>query len=181
LVSGIELGDIRFVVNQPVTALTNLNLLPVAAELASATLTPLAANRSQLVFTPQAGQSFLGDEALALLRFTALASGPSVVLPLQFTNVEVRRIDGTLINLISTGDGRVFVVGGEPLLDVHPPLLGNHRLTLYGQPGHIYQILASPAAAGAPWNSVTNATLTGESKSVQLPAGPGSTFYRAAE
>ena len=181
LVSGIELGDIRFAVDQPITALTNFSLLPVASELASATLTPLGANRSQLVFTPQAGQSFLGDASLALLRFTALASGQSVVLPLQMTNVEVRRIDGTLVNLVRTGDGRVFVVGGEPLLEVHPPVLGNHRLTVYGQPGRTYQILASPAAAGGPWNAVTNSTLTGESKAVQLPAGPGSTFYRAAE
>ncbi len=181
LVSGIELGDIRFAVEQPITALTNLSLLPVAPELASATLTPLAANRSQLVFTPQAGQSFLGDASLALLRFTALPAGPSVVLPLQMTNVEVRRIDGTPVNIVRTGDGRVFVVGAEPLLDIHPPLPGSHRLTVYGQPGRAYQILASPAVTGAPWNSVTNFTLTGESQSVQLPAGPGSTFYRARE
>ena len=52
-------------------------------------------------------------KGMSLLRFTALSAGPSMILPLQLTNVEVRRLDGTLVNLVRTVDG-LGCLGDDP-------------------------------------------------------------------
>ena len=182
LSSGIELTNIRFALELPVTALTNLSLQPLAAELASATLSPQSSNRSQIVFTPNAGESFQGDAALASLRFTALPSGPSLILPLLMKDLEARRFDGGLITNPTAEHGRVIIVGEEPVLEALRSPLGTHQLTLYGRPGRAYEIESTAVVpGGSGWNTVARFPMMAPIHDIPLSATNAHTFYRAVE
>jgi len=179
LTSGIELTNIRFAVEQPITALTNFNIVPSSPDVGSATLTPESANRSAIVLVPSAGQSLQGDQALASLRFAARSNGPSVILPLLMKDLEARKLDGSLVANPGAFDGRVVVVGAEPVLEGRHTGDGTRRISFYGNVGVSYEIQSSVALMSAPWQAVTNVQVTTPLMEVVVPPAGSNTFYRA--
>lgn len=183
LSSGIELSDLRFTIEAPIVSLTNFTLTPVAAEVSSATLTPEGTNRSRVTLTPAPDEVFLGDSELARLGFTALPAGPSLILPLLVKDVEARRSDGSLGNNTAAEDGRVILVGEEPVLEAHRAgsTAGTKHLTLYGRPGRSYEIQSSALNALAIWTMLDEVELAAPSMELFVPGPVGSIFYRAAQ
>ena len=183
LTSGIELKDLRFSIETPITVLTNFTLTPVAAEVGSATLTPDGTNRSRITLLPAPAQVFLGDSELARLGFTALPTGSSVVLPLLVQDVQAQRSDESYVLNIATDDGRVVVVGEEPILEAHRLGSSNEvkHLTLYGRPGRIYEIQSSVLNAPITWTMAGEVLLTAPSAELYVPSPAGNIFYRAAQ
>ena len=82
-----------------------------------------------------------------------------------------------------TGNGRVFVLGEEPLLDAFVLSNQTHGLTLYGQPGHEYQIeQAGEFGAGASWSAVRTLHLTSSADSAgPMESSAGTIFYRTRD
>ncbi len=180
LTSGLELTNLQFVVNQPVTALTNLSLTPTAPELGSATLTPTAPNRAQITLLPGVGQSFQGDSTLASLRFTALPAGPSLVLSLLVTNLEARRADGLLVANPSAVPGQVVVIGDRPVLEARTAPAGEHRLTLYGRPGKAYELQGLGGLESTTWQALQHIPMVQSAQDITR-LSPTNLFYRAME
>lgn len=183
LSSGVELSDLRFTIETPIVSLANFTLTPVAAEVSSATLTPEGTNRSRVTLTPAPDEVFLGDSELARLGFTALPAGPSLILPLLVKDVEARRSDGSLVNNTVAEEGRVIIVGEEPLLEAHRTgsTADTKHLTLYGRPGRSYEIQSSALNAPVSWTMVDEVQLTAPSLELFVPGPVGNIFYRAAQ
>ena len=180
LTSGLELTNVRFTLHQPVTALTNLGLAPLAPELASATLTPESPNRAQITLLPNVGQSFQGDSTLASLRFTATPTGPSLILSLLVTNLEARRADGVLVANPSAVPGQVVVIGEEPVLEALRAPAGEHRLTLYGRPGRAYEIQSLAGLESNLWQPLLLVPMTESARDLSWLVS-SNRFYRALE
>ncbi len=140
LSSSVSLTNVRFTLEQPVAGLSNLTLQPFATELASSTLLPQSAGRSQITFTLAAGQTLQGEKTLAFLRFTAPPVGQSLIVPLVITNLELRRADGVPSINPGSVSGQVILLGEEPVLEALPAPAGEHQLTLYGRPGRAYEL-----------------------------------------
>ncbi len=178
--SGLELANIEFAIEQPIAALTNLNLLTLSPDVGSATLTPESPSRSVITLTATPGQSLQGDQTLASLRFTVPSNGPSLILSLLMKDVVARKLDGTPIANSVVRDGRVVIVGAEPVLEISPTQGGLRHINLFGNVGVSYQIQSSTALMTAPWQPVTNVQATLPSVDVAIPpTGASNVFYRA--
>lgn len=116
------------------------------------------------------------------LHFQALPEGSSAILPARVRDV-VGTTGGGLRLANGLGqNGRLFVVGEEPVLDALLATKGDRSLVLYGRPGRAYAVeSATNLALGAAWRLEQAFELDGRFTVLPLEAaGPG-VFYRAVE
>jgi hypothetical protein len=180
LESPLELTALRFGLTVPVTALDQLRLAPVAAEVASATVRPDGPDHSRVEFTASSGLTFLGAQVLGRLEFVSPAGSQSVALTLDPDQIEAVKLDGTVIGRPKVHPGRVFVVGDQPLLDL--VWVGDRtELRLYGRSGLRYQVESSPAIdPTSVWTPQGVHTLSGDVLTIPFtPAASGDGFFRS--
>ena len=102
---------------------------------ASVTLQTLDPQTIALTFTATTGQSLIGTQRLARLRYTAVAGQISAFVPLHFTTLsETRLTPGQPATPLAV-DGRIAVIGFQPLIEAVRSSTGARSLTLYGTPG----------------------------------------------
>src|SRR5688572_27997409 len=157
LVSGAALTNVSFLLEASEERLTNLTLQPLAPELAVASIQRLETNRYQIRLQTRAGQSVQGSLDLAALGFGTVLVNRSAILPLHLSGLEGTRETGIHLGNGLGRDGRVFIIGAEPLLDAIALSNQTQRLILYGRPGGWYGI-----ASGSDMADVANWTLIGE-------------------
>jgi hypothetical protein len=176
----LDLTALRFGLSVPVTVLEALQLVPVAAELGSATVAPDGPDHSRLEFTAASGATFLGAQRLAQLGFTAPAGNESVALTLLPEAVEAVRIDGVVITRPKLNPGKVFVLGDAPLLDI-VPRGATAELHLYGRSGLRYQVESTESLdPGTVWTAEGIHTLNGNPVVIPFtPAASGDGFFRS--
>ncbi len=143
LQSGTELRDISFVLGTRSDRLEGLSFASVAPEIGSSTLQPAGTNRALAQLTARAGEELLGAQLLARLNFVARSNEHSAVVPLQISEARATRPDGSLLARPKTVDGRVFVLGEEPILDALLETNGARTLVLYGRPDRAYTVETS--------------------------------------
>jgi hypothetical protein len=130
-----------------------------------------------------AGQALQGSLDLAALQFESRTGDHSEIVPLRISGVEGTRETGLRLGRGIGRDGRVFLIGPEPLLDAIASSTQAQRLILYGRPGGWYGIASgSNVADAATWPLIGDLDLAGtfESMDVPAPVGPVA-FYRAVE
>jgi hypothetical protein len=182
LVSSAPLASLSFNVLLPLDRLTSLtmdNLIPATA---SAALNFSLTDAVTVNFAALTGQTLNGTQQLARLNFVTAPGQTSAFIPLHFDSVTGQRSQPGLAPSVLAHEGRVVVVGSQPLLEANIGNLGARTLTLYGKPGTNYVIETSsnPANPGS-WTTLTNRTPT--SLQETLPAGVGTPtiFYRARQ
>ncbi len=180
LETGIGLTNVRFMIEQPAGVLSNLAIQALAPELGTATLTAQAPGRSLITLAPIAGQALEGERTLAYLRFTAPASGPSAFVPLNLTNLVVRRANGTLVSRPEAISGRVILIGDEPVLEALPAPPGEHHLALFGRPGHAYEIQSFSGSVPANWKALLHVPMFQNVRDLSWRMS-GNAFYRALD
>ena len=84
------------------------------------------------------------------LSFGALA-GHSAFVPLVITAVEGTKADGSLVGNAFGQNGRVVIIGVEPLLEAGTSSNSVRLLTLYGNPGTNYRTLYNTNLASTNW------------------------------
>jgi len=149
LQTGTELRDLSFMLGADATRLGGLSLGAIAPEIASSTLQPFGSNQSRVQLTAGTGDALLGLLSLVRLNFTALSNQHSAIVPLRFDGARATQPNGNLLDRPKTVDGRIFIIGEEPLLDASLEKNGSRTLVLYAQPERRYTIESSTNLAGS--------------------------------
>ena len=181
LVATAPVTNVAFNVLLATDRLTTLTLDNLVPALATASFNNALTDAVGVSFAALPGQVLSGTQQIARLNFTAAAGQTSAFVPLQFNNVSGTRAQPGLAPTMLANDGRVVVVGEQPLVEAL--LVGGVRtLSLYGKPGTNYMIetTATPAipASWTPWRSLLLSELLG---TTPADAGGPSIFYRAKE
>lgn len=134
LTSGLELTRLGFVLETTGNSLTNFALREGAPEISSLLLVPTGPNHAELSFDFNPALLQTGARDLAQLSFRSGPDTNSAIVPLRVTQLTGLRADGLSISNAVSQDGRVFVIGQQPLLDLVRLRDGQLQLTLYGRP-----------------------------------------------
>jgi hypothetical protein len=182
LVSSAPLANLSFNVLLPLDRLTSLtmdNLIPATA---SASLSFSLTDAVTLNFAALTGQTLTGTQQLARLNFVTAPGQSSAFIPLHFDGVAGQRSQPGLAPSVLAHEGRVVVVGSQPLLEASIGNLGARTLALYGKPGtnYIIETSSNPADAGS-WTTWTNRTPASLQESLPAPSGTPTIFYRARQ
>ncbi|HEY2953441.1 MAG TPA: Ig-like domain-containing protein [Verrucomicrobiae bacterium] len=126
--------------------LTNVTVEEQAPQLATLALQMSAANTAVITFTATPDHILQGTQHLARLRFRAVPGQTSAFVPLHITSLIGTKAGTSLAPTPLAKDGRVVVVGTQPLLE---PILGSslRQLMIYGRPGATYTIQYSTSLA----------------------------------
>jgi len=130
-----------------------------AAANLTATVQGADPSQPQFNFGVQSGPPLLRSNSLGTISVHALPAGNSGFAPLTMNNLVATAPDGTLAGPVFGQSGRVVLIAAQPLLET---TLTNHNipvLTLYGNPGSNYTILAATNLL-APIHWTTNTSLT---------------------
>jgi hypothetical protein len=179
LVSTAGLTNLLAEVTVPAFGLTPPQLGGISPLVASSTLQDLGAGRYRVSLVSQPGQSIRGSNILAQLHFGTMADQSSAFLPLSLANITARQPDGSAVGTTFTRDGRVVIIGEQPLLDLVPS--GEAlRLRLFARAGDTYDLESASAVTG-PWAKATRVRFVGREMNWLPPfdAGmDGTGFYR---
>ena len=183
LSAGVPLTAAAFVLETPETLVTNLILEPLVPEVGNASLQTEGDGRFNISLRSDADNSLQGLDTIARLRFTAISNGPSAVAALKVTGVSGTLRNGETLSGGRTFGGRVFIIAQEPLLDVALADGQTRSLTLYGQPGHSYEIqVATNLDETVEWLRLTETVLPAPFLALSpMPETAPVVFYRARE
>ncbi|MBI1841411.1 MAG: hypothetical protein HYR88_11250, partial [Verrucomicrobia bacterium] len=141
---------------------------------------PAGADEFRLRLIAKAGNPFLGSLALARLDFVA-ASSNSALVRIPLTDAQALRAAGGLLARPDVRDGKVVIIGDDPLLEASLDAHRERTLVLYGRPGRHYSIQSSAHLNnGGDWKAWQETDL---STSWQEVLGPPTSdpvaYYRA--
>jgi len=159
----------------PAGYLTNVSFSPI---LGSLTWMPVTPECYDLRITAPAGRPFLGSGSVAGMSFTTL-SNQSAFVPLVVSQVGALKPNGEGIPKIAPRAGRVVVVGTEPLLEAWRDTHAQPRLTLYGNPGHDYQLEWKGNLSDTLWPDSLRVSLTNLYQTFAVPTNKPALFFRA--
>ncbi|MCX8155473.1 MAG: hypothetical protein N3J91_03300 [Verrucomicrobiae bacterium] len=163
--------------------LTNLVLVSLAAEVdpAQVELSQTAPHTWRLRVASRSGQVFLGEQVLCRLQFVALTQVPSAFVSLRVFNVSARKPGASLVPGVLSQNGRVVVIGREPLLEPRRPSGPGRELVVYGNPWASFLIEGTAALGSGSWQVLARFPSTNLVSVVSVPNDPAIRFYRAAE
>jgi hypothetical protein len=154
------LTELRFIVDAPANRVSNFRFEEVTPEVATVSVEPVAEGL-RFTLMAQPGLSLPTDWPLAFLACDAAAGQPSAFVTLRIVSFEAIA-DGFSLTNKRAQNGRVAVVGAEPLLEAQL-VRGQRRLVLYAPAGSRNQLqytssLRAPVA-WSPWQTVTSFAL----------------------
>ena len=176
--STLDITNLTFLVGAPTSQLTNLALVPLVAEVTSATLQPLGSNNYAASFTLNTALQLAESRSLASLTFASVSNVHSAIVPVPLSSPAGSLSSGQPVQIPSGSGGRIIIVRAEPVLDLAP----GPALTLYGHPGALYQLQYRTNLFAALWLDLSRFTLASRAGQVSnLFVSPPITFYRAYE
>lgn len=163
--------------------LSQLSLTPVAAEAdpAQMEMTQTAPHTWRLRVAARAGQMFYGEQELCRLQFVPLTNVPSAFVTLRVLSVSARKPGAALVPGVLSQNGRVVVIGREPLLEPRRAAGPWRELVVYGNPWASFLIEGAASLSGSPWQVLARFPSTNLVSVVSVPADDQMRFYRAAE
>ena len=177
--AGLDLALVQFNLEASADRLTNLVMGTLAGEVTSVTLIPVGPNQAQVRFNLNGSGPVANSRTLGLLNFFATTNGGSAIVPLHLSALSAQTIGGATVNLGAGNDGRVIIVGRQPVLTMQNP--PSPLLTLYGVPGASYVIECRTNLASSAWTTWQGLTLNGTSTQLPIVASQAGAFYRAYE
>jgi len=136
----------------------------------------LGGGRYRLNVTSQPGQSIRGSNLLAQLQFGSDSNQTSAFLSLPLSNVVARQPDGTVVGTAFTRNGRVVMIGDQPLLELTRDAGAVMTLRLFARPGDAYHLEQAPEATG-PWTGMDRLRFPAREQRRSLGAGAGGTVF----
>jgi hypothetical protein len=181
LQSSLPLTNITAIVQAPGSSLTNLALLGASSEVFSTLLQPLGTNMYSinLVLNPALSPGNL--RILAQLGFLAPPQTHSAIVPLTLPQLSGTQTDGSAAAKPGTANGRVFVIGREPLLDAWLGTSFSRKLALYGNPGSSYELDFTANLLGGNWQFGWRLPMTNTFESFDANGALPQVLYRAVE
>jgi hypothetical protein len=182
LISSVGLTNLSFTLGYLSGFLTNLNITPSNAVVASASANMVDPSHTQFNFGVQGGQMLQGSSVLGSICVDTL-NGDSAFVTLAVVNMGVATPHNSAVtNLIGQG-GRVVVVGRQPVLEASLGTNASRLLTLYGHSGASYGLLsATNLNGGGSWSAAGSVTLTNWFQVINLGgASNGMQFFQAVQ
>jgi len=184
LFSSAALSDSQCTLQLPADRITNATvtaLLPGTAAVALQQQTP---GNYLLTFTAMPSQTLQGTQHLARLNFASVTNQTSAFVPLQITSMAGTRVGAGLMPSTLANDGRVVIVGDQPLLETLPPNNGNRQLMFYGRRNTTNRVqYATRLGTNVVWTNRATITVTTSNQYRVLPVGNSPAppvFYRVA-
>jgi len=180
--SGAELNQISFLLETDPARLAGLDWIDLAPEVSSVSFQPLSDTQSRVALTAFDALAFDGAVALGRLRFIASTNEHSAIVPLRALEVSGRQTNGNVLANPRVGNGRVFIVGREPILDAAQGTNGARQLTLYGHAGRRYVIETRTNFENSVWQAAGELDLPSTVWPLDNMAGATpAIFFRVAE
>jgi hypothetical protein len=183
--SSAELLDLRYALHFPPDQLGNLWLEPLMPGRATASMQAAGADTIAFTFTALPGQSLQGTQRLARLHFTAPAGQNSGFAPLRLDSMSAEVAAAGVEPTQLVADGRVVVVGSQPLLEARYRTATQREVTLYGRRATTYviEVSTNQMAAGS-WRTrgtIPAASMTNLTQSIILNTPAPPVFYRVRQ
>lgn len=180
LKTGARFAEIGFRLTTSAELLPNLAVQSSAPETLTASLTPAGAGVVDVTLRAVGGASIPASPELARLAFTSASGNRSAVANLALTRLNFQPVTLTVVTNAMTADGRVFVIGNEPVLGATFTETGDREVTLYGLPGLTYVTESSTTISdGITWSSPVRITLDGLSQRLSVVPADDVVFLRA--
>jgi hypothetical protein len=179
--TGVELSELSFGLQLDPEQLTDLGLSHLHPGVAVATMQPGEAGSFLVHLLARPDNLFYGTMQLGEFQFTS-TPGRSSMVELRLKAVGGLQATGGLLNKVATRDGRVVVIGPEPILDATRTVAGDWSLVLYGRPGmHARIERADQLETPVHWAAFEEGTLPAEALVIiQLPTSTDAiNLYRA--
>ncbi len=151
----------------------------LSALVGASSIQELGDGRFRVSVTSQPGQSIRGSNVLGQLQFTTEPTQNSAFIKVPLSNVAARQPDGSVVGTTFVRDGRVVMIGGQPLLETVRTTDNSRFLRLFARPGDAHDLQFAPAVTG-PWSDVERLRFSGRELSFAPLNTTGSTFYRLA-
>ena len=117
---------------------------------------------------------------LAQFQFGSVSNQTSAFLMLPLSNVGARQPDGTVVGTTFTRNGRVVMIGEQPLLEMTRSANDTANLRLFSRPGVAHDLQQAPQPTGA-WTVLERLRFPGREKQVPLGVDAGGmAFFRLA-
>ncbi len=171
-----EVTNVVFDLAVPASRLGALALGSLSADVTSATLVPLGANRSRIAFSLTSGGSVTTARRVADLAFAATSLPESIIVPLALEHVSGTSFGGP-VSSTDARDGYVIVVGDEPVLVLGNP--ARPAITVFGHPEVSYTIERRDHVDRGDWIPLQTVTLDGAFGTYWIDAPGQSGFFRA--
>jgi subtilase family serine protease len=181
LQSSLPLTNITAIVQAPASSVTNLTLLGASPEVLSTLLQPLGTNLYSINLALNPALSPGNLRILAQLGFLAPLQTHSAIAPLALPQLTGTQADGSAAAKPGTGNGRVFVIGREPLLDAWFGTDFSRKLALYGNPGSSYELDFTTNLLGGNWQFGWRLPMTNTFEAFDANGALPQVYYRAVE
>lgn len=179
LISTAGLTNLVAEVAVPTNRLTTPQLGSLSALVSASSVQALGDGRYRLSLRSQPGQSIRGSNVLAQLQFGSAAPQSSAFLPLPLSNITARQPDGSVVGTTFAREGRVVMIGDQPLLEITRGGNGP-TLRLFARPGDAHDLERTTGLGGL-WDQVERLRFHERELQLPLSAGvSGTAFYRLA-
>jgi hypothetical protein len=183
LFSSAPLSGLQTVLHLPGDRLRNLSVESLAPALATVTLQSPDSNTAAITIAATMGNTLQGTQSLARLNFATVAGQISSFAPLHLESVTPTRADAGLAPTILANDGRVAILGTQPLVDARMAN-GVREVIVYGKVGVTYQLQYATNLVNPIWTLRSQVAFTNFSR-VFLPGNTPPTnrpgFFRARQ
>lgn len=182
LISTVALTNLAMTVEAPGERLTDFWVEPLDPNrICASTLEPLTNSVQWLSLTTCANQWLIGTQQVAWLHFTAVSNQGSAFVDLRLDNTMGFQPDGTPVANFGPQEGRVVIVGEEPLLEALFSTNNQPALILYGRQGWDCEVQMRPSLEpDTPWQLELETTLPDLFQTFDLaPSGDDSRYFRA--
>ena len=171
--------DITFGLRIPTNRLSNLTLQTIAPEIQSAQFVPVDSSSYGIEITTRAGTAIQGTQEVARLHFVAVSNAPPSFNIIQPFEIEGSRIEGTPYARGLARNGRVIVVGDQPLLEALLLPADVRDVMVYCRPGATINLETSLISSGGWTNHATRSMITLSERFTNLRTNESTRFYRA--
>ena len=173
--SPLPVTNVQFSIATDLSRLRNFSLSGLASGVLAYSIQQSDPQHLIVSFTLQPA-SFVAATVLGHLDFEATAGQVSAFVPLRVLDLAAYEPSGITVPATLPIDGRVTVVGNEPLLEAMP----QHTLILHGVPGSAYRIESTTDLSAPAWQPAAQGMLSGFSQVINVPAAT-MLFYRVVQ
>lgn len=171
--------DLSLTMVVPSTRLTAFSIQSLTPDISQAYVFPITGDLLGINFYAASGRALQGTQLVARLDFMAVSNQTSGFVPLRIDAIAAYAGPKSILNLFGQ-NGRVAVVGEEPLLEAGFGQARNRLMSLYGKPGSSYAVQYS-TNLGAGWSLLQRVPLTNLVQFVDLNRPDNIVFFRAFE
>jgi hypothetical protein len=182
LFSTVNLTNLNFTLADSAGRLTNWNIAASNSMIASATAQIVDPYHTVFNVGVLNGHVLQGSNLLGSISLTAVPNPASTIVPLAPSSMGAAASNNVPVTHFIGQNGRVVVVGGQSYLEGYIDSNSNRVLTLYGNPGVSYQLLAtSNLMDSSSWKAAGTFTLSNLFLNTNVGKSNLIEYYRALQ